>query len=284
MKKLLIIFCTITFIQCKQKTETINETKTTQEKEKLSYATAEKIQSKHLSEERKLNVYLPKDYHPDSTKTYNTIYLLDGSAHEDFPHITGLVQFMKLSQQMPEMIVVGIENVDRKRDFTYPSKDSLDIKDFPTQGGSAKFISFIKNEVKPLINKNYKTNKHDILIGQSFGGLLATEILLNHKNLFDDYIIISPSLWWDRFTMLKNSDELFLKNDYSKKAVFLSVGKEHPTMNKVADELAKRLKKSNVLNFHYKINLDEDHATILHPAVFDAFKTLYKIKKEEQKK
>lgn len=281
MKKLLLFFCALVLIQCKEKTEITREIP--QKKEKLIYATVEKIASKSLSEERKLNIYLPSSYHTDSTKTYNTIYLLDGSANEDLLHITGLVQFMNLSQQMPEMIVVGIENIDRKRDFTYPSRDSLDIKDFPTQGGSAQFINFIKEEVKPLINKNYKTNSHDILIGQSLGGLLATEILLKEKDMFDDYIIVSPSLWWDNYTMLKNCDEIINKNDYNKKSVFLAVGKEHPAMNKVADELAERLKqKSNLKQFYYKPNLKENHATILHPAVFDAFKTLYKTKKEVQ--
>lgn len=282
MKKILALCITLVLLlQCtKAKDNTLRKT---QEKETIPYAIVENVYSKNLSEERRLNVYLPPNYKKDSLKKYNTIYLLDGAVHEDFPHITGLVQFMNLSQQMPEMIVVGIQNVDRKRDFTYPSKDSLDIKDYPTQGGSAKFINFIKDEVKPFINKNYKTNNHDILIGQSFGGLLATEILLNKHNMFNDYIIVSPSLWWDKFTMLKNSNDIIKANNYSKKSIFLSVGKEHPTMNKVADELAKRLRQNKTLKkFYYHPNFAENHATILHPAVFDAFKTMYKIKKDNK--
>ena len=51
------------------------------------------LQSAVLNETRTLNVYLPAGYSPDSTKKYPVIYLLDGSADEDFIHIVGLVQF-----------------------------------------------------------------------------------------------------------------------------------------------------------------------------------------------
>ena len=65
--------------------------------------------SKELGEERTLNIYLPNAYHPDSLKKYPVIYLLDGSADEDFIHIAGLVQFGSFPwlNIIPESIVVG---------------------------------------------------------------------------------------------------------------------------------------------------------------------------------
>jgi len=84
-----------------------------------------KIKSKILNETRALNIYLPVNYLQDSLKTYPVIYLLDGSKDEDFIHISGIVQFGSFSwiNMIPESIVVGIGNVDRKRDFTYPSQN-----------------------------------------------------------------------------------------------------------------------------------------------------------------
>ena len=161
--------------------------------------------SKILEESRKLNIYLPHGYTKESTKKYPIIYLLDGSIDEDFIHISGLVQFGSFSwiNIIPESIVVGISNIDRKRDFTFPTTNKKDKKDFPTAGGSEKFINFIEKELQPFIEKNYKTDATKTLIGQSLGGLVATEILFKKPALFDNYIITSPSLWWDDESLLK---------------------------------------------------------------------------------
>ncbi|NUO00506.1 MAG: alpha/beta hydrolase, partial [Saprospiraceae bacterium] len=164
-----------------------------------------------LNEKRVVNIYLPNGYHPDSLKKYPVIYLLDGSVDEDFIHISGLVQFGSFSwiNMIPETIVVGIANVDRKRDFTYPTNNQKDKADFPTTGGSEKFIAFVEQELQPLIEKTYKTGSSKTIIGQSLGGLLATEILFKNPNLFDRYIIVSPSLWWDDQSLLKYTPKVF---------------------------------------------------------------------------
>ena len=112
------------------------------------------MQSEILKEERILNIYLPHNYHPDSNKLYPVIYLLDGSMHEDFLHITGLVQFASYPwlNIVPESIVVGIENVDRKSDFTFDPDNKDYIKEIPTAGGSEAFMNFIEKEVSLLFD------------------------------------------------------------------------------------------------------------------------------------
>ena len=83
----------------------------------------EEIQSSALKEKRILNIYLPEGYDQNDSAKYPVIYLLDGSAHEDFIHIAGLVQFNSFEwiNQVPKSIVVGIATVDRRRDFTFPT-------------------------------------------------------------------------------------------------------------------------------------------------------------------
>lgn len=240
------------------------------------FGVIEEIYSHELSEERILNIYLPDAYHPDSAATYPTVYVLDGSYNEDFPHIAGIVQFMNMYNMMPKSIVVGIANVNRYRDFTYPSKVKSDNKANPANGGSEKFINFIENEVQPLIEKKYRSNKHRTIIGQSLGGLLACEILMTRPSLFDDYIIVSPSLWWDNERLVKSAANYFLENADLDKKIYISLGKEHPTMHKVADELVEAIQNSNneKLEYYYEPILDEDHATILHLAVYNAFRKL----------
>ncbi|MFC4686610.1 alpha/beta hydrolase [Epilithonimonas pallida] len=234
------------------------------------------LTSKVLKEKRILNIYIPQDY--DKTKSYPVMYILDGSMNEDFLHLVGLQQFFNLSFNMPNFIIVGIENVDRKRDFTFHT-DLKDLqKDYPTTGHSDKFIQFVEEELQPYINKNYKTDKTKYIIGQSLGGLVATEILLNKPQLFTHYFIISPSLWWDDESLYNNAAKLISQQKDDERFVYISVGKqEHPMMVKEADGLYQILKNSGKKNLklEYKLMTDDDHATILHKSVYEGFLKLF---------
>ncbi|WP_326982109.1 alpha/beta hydrolase-fold protein [Chryseobacterium sp. MYb264] len=233
------------------------------------------IESKILNEERTLNIYLPQNF--DKTKSYPIIYLLDGSMNEDFIHVTGLVQFFNQMYSMPETIVVGIANIDRKRDFTFHT-DLKDLqKDYPTTGHSDKFISFLEKELKPYIESQFKTTDKYVF-GQSLGGLLATEILLKKPEMFNNYFIISPSLWWDDESLLKQAPQLLAKIQDTKKFVYVSVGKgEHPVMVKDAEDLFDVLKKANKKNWtlEYKMMETDNHATILHRSLYEGLVKLF---------
>lgn len=226
------------------------------------------LQSVELNENRTLNIYLPEGYHQDSS--YPVIYLLDGSADEDFIHVTGLVQFYTFPwvNVLPKSIVVGIANVDRRRDFTFPSRIVEDIKDFPTTGGSEKFIRFIEKELQPYINKSFKTTGNNMLIGQSLGGLLATEVLFKKPELFSQYVIVSPSLWWDNESLLKTKLATF----QNKLSVYIAVGKEGKVMEedaKALHELVKQKLTNGSVQFEYISN--KEHGNIFHQAVASAF-------------
>ena len=237
------------------------------------------LNSKILSEKRTLNIYLPQYY--DKAKSYPVIYILDGSMNEDFLHLVGLQQFFNMQFKMPDFIIVGIANVDRKRDFTFHT-DLKDLqKDYPTTGHSDRFIRFLEEELQPFIDKNYKTEKTKYLIGQSLGGLLATEILLNKPNLFTHYFIISPSLWWDDESLLSKANTLLSAQKDDERFVYVSVGKnEHKTMVKDADALYQVLKNSGKKNLKSEYNLmtDDNHATILHKSVYEGFRKLFPYK------
>ncbi|MFN8275349.1 MAG: alpha/beta hydrolase-fold protein [Flavobacteriaceae bacterium] len=248
----------------------------------------EELESKILSEKRTINIYLPEGYKTNDTIHYPVIYLLDGGADEDFIHTVGLVQYNNFSwiNRVPPSIVVGIANTDRKRDFTYPSQVEAEKKRYPSSGGSAKFIEFIEKELQPYVEKNYKSTKGKTLIGQSLGGLLATEILFKKPQLFDQYIIISPSLWWNDGSLLKENPVWFNENFITKKKIYIGVGKEGiwastPTTphvmevdaNLLADKL--RAAKNKNLTIYFDYMPEEDHATSSHPAVFNAFRLLY---------
>ncbi|MES2727032.1 MAG: alpha/beta hydrolase-fold protein [Bacteroidota bacterium] len=250
----------------------------------------EEIESKELLEKRILNIYLPEGYNENDTIKYPVIYLLDGSANEDFIHIVGLVQFNSFDwiNQVPKSIVVGIASVDRQRDFTFPTTVEKQKTRFATSGHSDKFIAFIEKELQPFMASRYKTTGDKMLIGQSLGGLLATEVLLKKPTLFNKYIIISPSLWWDNGSLLNQNSTVLTDNFTQPTAIYIGVGKEGLTptdlprvmevdANLLADKIKGTKSKNVTVTFDYLPQ--ENHATAMHQAVSNAFRLLYPLTK-----
>ncbi|MBB4804176.1 putative alpha/beta superfamily hydrolase [Flavobacterium nitrogenifigens] len=268
-----------------------NKTKITETSKPFVLGRIDEIESKELGEKRILNIYLPEGYNANDATKYPVIYLLDGSADEDFIHVTGLVQFNSFEwiNQVPKSIVVGIATVDRRRDFTYPTTVENDKTRFPTTGHSDQFIAFIEKELQPFIDKKYKTNESKMIIGQSLGGLLETEILLKKPSLFNKYVIVSPSLWWDNGSLL-NLDSEILKESFNQKTeIYIAVGKEGLTPTEIprvmevdANLLAEKIKlsKSKNIKVYFDYFPEENHGTILHPAVANSFKFFYPQVKE----
>ena len=280
-----LLFCTtLLFSQT-------NKSKPTDTSKPFVLGVIDEIQSKELGENRILNIYLPEGYNANDATKYPVIYLLDGSADEDFIHVTGLVQFNSFEwiNQVPKSIVVGIATVDRRRDFTYPTTVENDKTRFPTTGHSDQFIAFIEKELQPFIDKKYKTNESKMIIGQSLGGLLETEILLKKPSLFNKYVIVSPSLWWDNGSLL-NLDSEILKESFNQKTeIYIAVGKEGLTPTEIprvmevdANLLAEKIKlsKSKNIKVYFDYFPEENHGTILHPAVANSFKFFYPQVKE----
>ena len=238
----------------------------------------DRIQSKILNEERIINIYFPMCYNPDSVKNYPVVYLLDGSAREDFIHISGIFQYDEFYKIASPCIVVGIENVDRKRDFTFPTNVAADKEKFPTTGGSEKFIAFLESELMPFMQEYYNVSSHRTLIGQSLGGLFACEILAKKPALFENYLIISPSLWWDNQSLLT-----YIKNGAisfeSIQKIYLSVGKEHPLMIKESKQLAGILERKLGKNFKFDFLKDFNHDDILHQAAYNGIGWLFALPK-----
>lgn len=221
-----------------------------------------------LGEDRLLNIYKTG---ASDVEVYDVIYLLDGTLNEDFMHIAGLVQFFHMMYDMPPTIVVGISNVDRKRDFTFPTTDESLKAKFPTTGGSANFIHFLEAELQPYIENVYPTSSRKMLIGQSLGGLLASEILFKKPEMFTDFLIVSPSIWWDNHSLKSVERKLIPPST----RVMVSVGKEGRVMKRDAKQLFRSVKGS-LSNCNFQYLKREDHATILHNAIYSSFSKMYK--------
>lgn len=273
MKNLILVLLFFPFVS------SLNAQPTALPAKPLTIGEVRTLKSEVLGEDRTLNIYLPGNY--DTSKPYPVMYVLDGSMNEDFIHITGLVQFFNMTFSMPDCIIVGIANVDRKRDFTFHTELKDLKKDYPTTGHSEKFIRFIESELQTYISRQYKTTGTRYLIGQSLGGLLATEILLKKPGLFSHYLIVSPSLWWDNESLLKEAPALLSKQESPETFVYVSVGKgEDKIMQREANEFYSLLQKANkpTLKTAYKLMTEDNHATILHRSLYEGLLVLFPYK------
>lgn len=256
------------------------------EKKPLIFGSSVSFPSAVLNEERTINIYLPESYHENDSVRYPVIYVLDGGWEEDFVHIAGLVRFNSQPwiARFPESIVVGIEGNNRRRDFTFAvtnidfiEKEGFSKTSFPAYGGSGKYIQFLENELQPSIENMYRTSGKRTVIGESLAGLLCTEILLKQPGLFDDYIIISPSLWWGEEALLKGARKLLSQN--LKRTVNVYIGapdkEEDAKMYAEAEQLYKILTSNANINSVFDYMPDEIHSTVIHQAVYNAFKKLY---------
>jgi uncharacterized protein len=162
----------------------------------VEIARSYEIRSRALGETRVIDVSLPPGYAGDSTRRYPVVVVLDGDFEQQVAAATA--QFYAGTGQIPDVIVVGVRNVDRGRDFTPALRP-----DFPSPpeiaraGGADNFLSFVGDELLPYIDHHYRTAPLRVLIGHSLGGLFAIYTLGHRPGLFTGYIVMEPSVWWN---------------------------------------------------------------------------------------
>jgi uncharacterized protein len=183
------------------------------------------IFSSILKENRKIWIYNPGQTAiiPIADKRYPVVYVLDGESH--FLSTVGMIQ--QLSQAngnaiLPEMIVVGIENTNRSRDLT-PSMVTPD-----NHAKVNPFMNFLETELMPYVDKNYNTAPYRILVGHSLGGLTAIDILTNSPKLFNAYIAIDPSMWYDEEKFLNNAISRIPKENLQGTRLFIGTANTMP--------------------------------------------------------
>lgn len=163
------------------------------------------IDSTVLREVRHLNVYTPPDYDTAKDMRYPVLYVPDGGLQEDFPHVASDVDAAIRAGGMRPMIVVGIGNTERRRDMTGPTTVASDREIAPRVGRSTAFRAFIADELMPEVGRRYRTDGHRAIIGESLAGLFVVETFFAQPKLFDTFIALSPSLWWNDMALARGA-------------------------------------------------------------------------------
>jgi uncharacterized protein len=197
------------------------------EKENIVIGKIDSVQSNILGENRKIWIYVP-DGAVNNKERFPVVYVLDGDGH--FSSVVGVTQQLSTingNTMCPKMIIVGIPNTDRTRDLTPTHIDAdppfMDSTFSKTSGGGENFIAFMEKELMPHIDAKYPTAPYKMLIGHSFGGLAVMQTFTHHTQLFNAYICIDPSMWWDKEKLLNQTQKVLLEKKFEGKSLYLGI-------------------------------------------------------------
>jgi uncharacterized protein len=251
-----------------------------------------KIRSQVLNEDREAWVYLPPSYTDKyfQEQRYPVIYVLDGDAH--FYSLSGLIHILASGVNgtyvIPEMIVVAILNTDRTRDMT-PTQTTVGVDkkkwDFlASSGGNDKFLSFLKDELAPKIESTFRTVPYRVFVGHSFGGLSVLNALYSMPDLFNAYVLIDPSLWWDDQVMIDRAAEQLMKSDLRGKSLFVAQGNTTNSWDSINYHFESIREFSTILEtrnhsgirWQYKYYPDDGHSSVAFPATTDALRFIFR--------
>ncbi|MFT5847837.1 alpha/beta hydrolase [Psychroserpens sp.] len=237
------------------------------------------IYSTILKENRTCLIDLPDTYNDPNhaDKKYPILILLDG--YTFLKTTAGIVHFMSSDRNrnyfMPETIIVAIENVDRERDFTV---NKLKTKRVNTMGGGENFLNFIEKELISYVDKNYRTEPYRTLVGHSLGGLLTINSYMNKSSIFDAYISIDPSIWWDEELMENKVDAI---NSISfKRKIYIAtanqVNRRFEKNKKRHDRIYElmKIKSNEKANIKVKSYDNESHRSVPLIALYEGLKYL----------
>jgi len=244
------------------------------------------ITSKYVAGENYIvQVGLPIGYAP-SKKSYPVLYVLDGD--KSFGMTKEIADWLMWSKEIKDIIVVGIsygQGMDawwqkRARDYSH-CDDTINFKGwFKQTGGAENFLKFVKNELFPVINKNYKTNQDSTAImGISLGGMLNTYVLFTQPDLFKGYIIIAPCLVWNNKSILKMEEEYFSNHKDLNKLVYMTYGSldSKEIIINSTNELVQTIQKRNYegLKFTPRIFEGETHISVFSTALTNGLKSIF---------
>jgi hypothetical protein len=260
------------------------------------------LSSKSVGQEYRILVSLPSyPNYAESNEKYPVLYVLDPNML--FGWITDLVRESAFLRAVgyptsgfvpPHLILVGIAYPVtlyrqpklplslRTRDQTPTNDPDIDKVWGGPSGGAKNFLRFIRDELMPCINSNYRTDPTDsTIVGHSFGGLFALYVLFHEPDVFRRYVASSPSLWWDKKVTFEYEREYASKHTELPAKLFLSVGateedeKTHMTSN--LKEFAEILRQRNYVGLEWKSHIfeDEGHLSVVGTAICKGISSVF---------
>jgi hypothetical protein len=225
------------------------------------------LKSYKLGEERELKIQLPRNYDQNKEKKYPILVVLDGDYL--FEPVAGNVDYYSYWEDIPEMIVVGInQSTSRESDSFY------DENTFLPAGSGASFFEFIGMELMPFLESNYRTAPFRVIMGHDYTSNFINYYLLKENPLFQGYINLSPDLAPEIKTRVFNS----LQKSQNPIWYYLATSTEDiSTLKENILSFDVQLKKIDNKKIHYNFDNFENasHYTLVGNAIPKAIEQIF---------
>jgi len=224
------------------------------------------LRSKAVGREYSINIFFPKDYDKESRR-YPAVYVLD--AEHNFGCVAYIARRLIKNKDIPKVLLIGIA-YDTDYDDFYEKRfrDSTPESRIHghNSGGAEQFTQFIEKELIPFVDQNYRTIPDErTILGHSITGFYCVYVLFRHPDLFNRYIIISPSVWFSDGVIFEYEEEFFLNHKDMDASVYLSAGEDESQRMrdgslKLSNTLSKR--KYPHLRFQFSLVPEENHRSL----------------------
>lgn len=223
--------------------------------------------SEIYKEERTISVFTPESYHSeDSTKKFNVAYLFDGQFQPYFSMVSSIMSYYEQTNEGIPLLIVSIHTKNRWGEFVPLCEGELT----ENMEGADKLSLFMKNEVIPLIESNYRTTKFKIGIGHSLGGTFVIHEAVKPNSLFNAAIAVSPNLTICNEQIISKAHDFYINNPENRRFIYTSSGTvgdmENDFRNSLVhlDSITAKMNLKHLF-WNYTILKDQNHMTTFVP-------------------
>ncbi len=248
-----------------------------------------KIQSKILKQNREILIYTPAYYNESVYQYFDVIFVFDSQNREFFDLTHSLITLLDENNTDKPFIVVGItaytgkDKYARNDDFLPPPKyDKIENSLYGFGHANRKgFTRYLKEEVLPFLEKNYRLSSRKLAIGHSLSASYVLSTLINNPNLFSSYIAISPNFSYDKERLASNFVNYKFNKLKKEKFLFISHANEDSywkSWKKSREKIYTFLNTTKPSKIAFKIKgyKNNGHRTSFLPAVYDGLKEYLK--------
>lgn len=201
------------------------------EGEPIITGSAHRIASSVYGETKLITVRLPRGYTDNPDRRYPVVFSVDGGPEQDFELLAGIAAEAEFSTSFEPFILIGVRTDNRYAQLT-PPLERMDPKmltalfgDRMQPDGAPKFREFLARDVIPWATSRYRTDRK-VLTAVSLGGLFVVDTLLERPEMFDDYIALTPSVWWDQGRVAEEAAAKLAAHAKSDRRIYITMGDE----------------------------------------------------------
>lgn len=244
-----------------------------------------RIRSSVYGNEQTITVRLPRGYADNSDRKYPVLYSVDGGPDQDFELLAGIAAEAEHSTSFEPFILIGVKTEDRYSQLT-PEMTRLPIERLRENfgermkpGGAPTFRDYLERDVIPWATARYRTGRK-ILTAASLGGLFVLDTFLQRPELFEDYIALTPSLWWDDGRIVDEAVQRLARHGRSDRRIYFTMGDEGVgnRSGPWLDALVRAFRTNAPAGLKWAFvdrSESEEHRTMALISWLDAMRTLY---------